>query len=355
MKYALLGITLFAMGCGFENGAVQSLGQGDSPTLVARHGAVIADGCTLDGWQRDVLSSPNAKKVVREVILLCGTPREDGHIGPEDAGARDRLTAIVKGLQTDGYKVRLGVSFTDETGTIYDGTLTAKHLADPLWIATAVDSIVAFGALADGVELDLQRVPATSRTAVTSFVALLAPKLRPARTLGVFLPPSVSEPSDLPDGEAFDVTALAASTDRLRVMALDYSDQAGPTTDPGWAVDAARLAAKHAGAVPVDVAYPLYGTDFSAHGTRSISFTEAMGFAYVYHATIQRGPTLAPHVDWKDTLGVAHATWFDDATSTLAALRAWDAATLDPNVGVVFYGFGAEDPAHWNTLAGALP
>jgi len=355
MKHALLGITLLVAGCGFENGTVQSIGQGDSPTLVARHGAVVADGCTLDGWQRDVLSSPGAKKVLREVILLCGTPREDGHVGPEDAGARDRLAAIVKGLQTDGYQVRLGVSFTDETGVTYDGALTAKRLADPQWVATAVDAIAAFGALADGVELDLQQVPASSRTAITGFVSLLAPKIRPVRTLGVFLPPSVSDPSDLPNGEAFDVPALSAVTDRLRVMTLDYSDQAGPTMDPGWAIDAARLAAKRAGAVSVDVAYPLYGTDFSAHGKRSISFTEAMGFAYVYHATIQRGPTLAPHLDWTDTLGVQHATWFDDGTSTLAALRAWDAATLDPKIGVVFYGFGAEDPALWNTLAGVLP
>lgn len=355
MKYALVGLTLFALGCGFENGAVQSLGQGDSPTLVARHGAVIADGCSLDGWQRDVLASAGAKKVLREVILLCGTPRENGHVGPEDAGARDRLAAMVTGLHVDGYQVRLGVSFTDETGTAYDGALTAKRLADPQWVTTAVDAVAAFAALADGVELDLQRLPASSRADVSRFVALLAPKVRPARTLGVFLPPSVSEPSDLPGGDAFDVTALAASSDRLRVMSLDYSAQSGPTIDPGWAVDAARLAASHAGAVPVDLAYPLYGTDFSAHGPRSISFTEAMGFAFVVHANIQRGPTLAPHLDWTDTLGVRHFTWFDDATSTVAALRAWDATTLDPAIGVVFYGFGAEDPALWNTLAGALP
>ena len=86
MKYALVGITLFALGCGFENGAVQSIGQGDSPTLVARHGAVIADGCTLDGWQRDVLSSPGARKVLREVILLCGTPRETFNYPRQDHG-----------------------------------------------------------------------------------------------------------------------------------------------------------------------------------------------------------------------------------------------------------------------------
>ena len=347
----------FLVGCGTEYGSVDRISQESETPLVDRRGTVIADGCALDGWQRAVLHAPSTKRVLKEVVLLCGTTRDAGNGGPADASARGALTELVTALRADGYAVKLGVSFTDETGQRYDGAQIAKHLGDAQWVASMQASIAEFAALADGIEIDIQRIGAGSRALVTAFVAGTSAKLRPAsKTLGVFVPPSTTDPSDLPGGDAFDVGAIAPYVDRIRVMTLDYTEAgSGPTLDPGWAVDAIRLALKKAGTVPVDVSVPLYGTDFSSYGTRPISYVEAMGFAYVAKVPVQRGVTQAPHVDWRDGAGVQHYTWFDDRVSTIAALRAWDPSTMPPGVGVVYYGFGAEDPTLWDGIAKELP
>lgn len=127
----------------------------------------------------------------------------------------------------------------------------------------------------------------------------------------------------------------------------------GPTIDSGWAVDVERSAAA-ATSAPLDVAFPLYGWDFGPDGQRSVTYLEAQGVASSTKAPVQRGPTGALYYDWQDESGGAHETWFDDGTSTTWTLAAWDPQTLDPSVGVVFWGLGSEDPALWDTLASNL-
>jgi spore germination protein YaaH len=175
-------------------------------------------------------------------------------------------------------------------------------------------------------------------------------------TVSVFLPPLTTEPTDVPGGDAFDVASLSSVADRFRLMTLDYSanSSAGPTIDTGWAVDAYRFAASRT-SLPIDVSLPLYGTDFSDLGERSVTYLEAMGAAATFGAPVSRGPTGAPHVAYTDADGHAHDVWFDDAYSTILELDALGPSTLPPAVGVTFYGLGAEDPALFSSLAARLP
>ncbi|MCA9590313.1 MAG: hypothetical protein KC657_33650 [Myxococcales bacterium] len=322
--------------------------------LPARRGSVIVDGCVVDTWQRATLASPAARKVLREVVLLCGVPRDDGVVGPRDASSRAALAKVVSDLQSEGYRVHLGLAFTDETGQRYNGAQTARLLSDGAKRGTIVKTARELAAPFDGVEVDLQGLPDEAREDVTALVSALSADLRPAKSLAVFVPPSVSVPSDLPGGEAFSRGALAAQVDRLRVMTLDYSDRApGPTIDPGWAVDAARLAL--AATPNVDVAYPLYGTDFGPRGTRAITYLEARAVAALGGLTVERGPTGAPFVRYTAFGAEPHVLWFDDAESTTRALGAWTYDALPREVGVVFYGLGAEDPALFDALAARTP
>ncbi len=353
---ALAALAPTLVGCGSENGAISRTGQDNELPIVDRRGTVIADGCALDGWQRAVLRTPSARRALKEVVLLCGTARDSGAVGPADKSARTALGELVAGLRTDGYRVVLGVSFTDETGQRYDGAAIGAHLADAKWVAAIQPAIAEFAGLADGVEIDIQAVGSGARANVSAFFAGLSPLVRPAKSLGIFVPPSTTTPSDLPGGDAFDVPFLSTLSDRLRVMTLDYTESgAGPVIDPGWAVDAARLATKQTNGAAVDLSIPLYGTDYSSYGTRPISYTEAMGFSFIAGAPVQRSVTLSPHVEWKDNAGTLHSTWFDDRISTLAYLHAWDDTVLPPSVGVVYYGFGAEDPTLWDGIAKELP
>jgi hypothetical protein len=128
----------------------------------------------------------------------------------------------------------------------------------------------------------------------------------------------------------------------------------GPTIDPGWAVDAARLALTDAPGA-VDIAYPLYGTDFGPRGPRSVSWLEATALAKSAGVDIQRGPTTAPFLRYPSFGGELHELWFDDAESTARALGAWTYDALPQEVGVVYYGLGAEEPSLFERLSTRLP
>ncbi|MDB4998607.1 MAG: peptidoglycan hydrolase [Myxococcaceae bacterium] len=344
--------------CGSSGGTIDKLGQAEGIAIPARRGTVIVDGCQLDAWQQSTLSDPRTRRVVAEVVLLCAVPRFDGGIGPSDPSARAGITRAVASLRGQGYRAKLGVAFTDETGARYDGQQTLRLLLDGEWRSRAVTGLAEMGLLADGLELDLQNLPSEARPTLTTFVRELSTAVRPARELSMWIAPSVTLPSDLPGGDAFDVTALAELTDRMHVGTLDFSCcgvPPGPTLDSGWAVDAVRLARTLAPRIPLDVAVPLYGTDFSQLGQRTTSWYEARALAERHRARIDRGATGSPHFGYTDDSGRPHDLWFDDTESTTRVLRAWDTTTLPLDVGVVFYGLGAEDPTLFPTVAASTP
>ena len=344
-----------AAGCGPSGEHVDRVGLRAQTPLPVRKGSVLVDGCVLDPWQRSTLDLPGARRVLEEVILLCLVPRVDGTVGPRDPSATAHLAAVVADLKQLGYRVNLAVAFTDETGLRYDGAQTGKFLADPAWRARFRETLLPAIAPADGVELDFQGLTSDARSSVTAFVTELALVVRPGKRLGVFVPPSVKVPSDLPGGEAFARAELAKQVDRVRVMTLDFSDKGppGPTTDPGWAADAVRLARKDAPAV--DIAYPLYGTDFGPRGHRPTTWLEAVALASTNGVPIEHGPTTAPFVRYASFGGEPHQLWFDDAESTARALGAWSYDVLPAEVGVLFYGLGAEEPSLFERLSTRYP
>ncbi|MEA2752266.1 MAG: spore germination protein, partial [Myxococcales bacterium] len=319
-----LAASMLVLGCSSSSGeTVNSVAQRAETPLPARAGSVVVDGCLLDPWQRATLAGPGAKRVLQDVILLCLVPRLDGTVGPRDPSALQHLGALIADLGTDGYRVSLAVAFTDETGQHYDGPQTRAFLGDSAWRARFRETLLPALAPAAGVELDLQGLPNEARDVVTAFVTEVSQSVRPGKRLGVFVPPSVAIPSDLPGGDAFARALLAKQVDRMRIMTLDFSDQGpGPTIDPGWAADAVRLAKRDA--PNVDVAYPLYGTDFGPRGRRSTTYLEAVAMANVTGAAIEHGPTTAPFLRYVAYGNEPHELWFDDLDSTGRALAAWD-------------------------------
>jgi hypothetical protein len=353
---AALVVTIAMSGCGFSGETVDRVGQGDGAGIPVRYSTVVSDGCTPDTWQASALASIDMRRVVQEVVLLCATARANGDVGPVDASARTQLAQVAADLQQKGYKVKLGVQFADETAERYDGAQTALQLASPTWRVNTIASLKDIAGPTDGVELVFHDLPASARSDLSAFVKDLGAAVRPSKKVGIFAPPSIQSPSDVPGGDAFDIPSLSQWIDRIRVTTLDYADpQSGPTIDPGWAVDAVRFAQGLGGGVPVDVAVPLYGNDVSDLGTRNVSYFEALAVADDYHVAPTAGPTGALHLAYTDATGRPHDLWYDDAGSTVRTLRAWDPQVLPLSVGVLYYGLGAEDPALWPTLSRAMP
>jgi hypothetical protein len=343
------------LGCSTSSGeTVDSVALRAETPLPVRAGTVVIDGCVIDTWQRATLAGPGARRVLQEVVLLCLVPRLDGTVGPRDPSAQQHLASLVADLKKDGYRVDFGVAFTDESGQRYDGAQTSAFLADAAWRRTFVDTLGRALAPADGVELDLQGLPDNARQSVTTLVTEVSRAVRPGKRVGVFVPPSVATPSDLPGGEAFARVELGKQVDRMRVMTLDFSEQSpGPTIDPGWAVDAVRVA--RADALAVDIAYPLYGTDFGPRGRRPTTYLEALATASFTGSRVEHGPTTAPFLRYVGLGNEPHELWFDDTDSTSRPLAAWTYDLLPADVGVVFYGLGAEEPFLFERLGARMP
>lgn len=353
--FAALSLVLFAgvaSGCGSEQGeTLTTIGLAADGKLPFRQGSVLVDGCAIDPWQANVLARPETRRVVTEVILLCLVPRADGTIGPADDSARSELGRVTAQIHEAGYTVSLGVAFTDETGARYDGERTALLVGDAAFRSRFTASLAVFAPNVDAFDLDLQGVPERVRQDVTKLVQETRAALV-GKTLGVFVPPSVADPSDLPEGDSVDRRAIATSVDRFRVMTLDYSEANGPTIDTGWAVDAVRLALASKPGGRVDVSLPLYGVDFGPRGARGVSVLEARGLELTHARQPMRSPSGALHFEYV-TGGEAHQVWYDDAVSTGDALGAF-ATSLPPDVGVLYYGFGAEDPDLFSKIAARI-
>jgi spore germination protein YaaH len=357
---ATVGMALAAAamnGCGTEGPEVIHFGSEQTSAMPRREGTVIMEGCVLDTWQVSQLDSAAAKNVFHTVILLCPSMRASGEVAPTDPDARAALAHQVAVIRAHGYRVELGVALSDDIDAPLSQTRDDELFANPTWRQQVIKGLADFAPMADGIDIDLQHVPASIRSNLSQFFAELAPTIHNAgpSSIGVFAPPSQTDPSDIPGADAYDLSAIAVNVDRVRLMTLDYSccggAPPGPTLDTGWAVDVLRLAQGKIGGKPVDLAVPLFGTDFSELGQRSVTYLEAMAIANAVKAQVIREPSGALHYQWNDEANRAHETWFDDGVSTARTLHAWSTDVVPESVGIVFYGFGAEDPALWDTVS----
>ena len=328
-----------------------------------RPGSVVLDGCALDSGQQSTLRAQPTRQVISQVILLCLTAQDGGAVGLRNGFTKAALTAEIADLHAEGYKVALGVTAVDAQDETIPAPQLAGLLQNSTWMANTVQSLTDFVALADGLELALPPTTDAARADLTRLVSALSAQVRPGKTLGVFVPPSVMSPSDIEGGEAYDLTALAAQTDRLRLMTQEYACCAtgsapGPTIQAQWALDAAQLALKQTSASQLDIAMPLYGTDFTVVQSGQVrhdyvNYDEALALAAQYHTTVSRGDGDTPYFRYTDSSRAAHEVYYQDSRFILRTLAAFPASSLPLSVGMVYYALGAEDPTLWATVAQA--
>lgn len=358
LAVVMLGLALTVTGCGVEASPEGRVESADVVAIPQRPVTALVDSCVLDSWHRATLPTPAARKVIGEIVMLCLVPRYDGSVGPSDPAGASALAGLVTELHADGYQVKLGVAFNDESGQASDAGQTSALLLNPDWRTKVVTALTAAVGEAEGIDVDFESLQSSARSGVTSLVLSLAQALHAkGKKLAVYVPPSTTSPSDVAGGDAYDLAAFDGKVDRVRLTTLDYSDNTlpGPTTDPGWAVSAYKYARAYLPNTAMDVSYPLYGADFGPAGVRGTSWVEARGIADLAGvSSFDRGPTGAPHFNYSREDG-PHEVWFDDATSTTQALAAWDYSTMPAGTGVFFWGFGAEDPTLWQELARRLP
>ena len=353
MRRIVVAFTSLALvACGSPAGETRRFGPGADATFPARRGTVLAQGCALDGGQRATLADAATKKVVRELVLMCLAVGDGGAVSPSDPGERAALLATVADVRALGYRVSLGLVIGDAWSAPYPSDRAGKLVADPAARVALAAALAPWAAEIDGLDVALWPLPASARDHATAFVDAIGQAVRSTIALAVHVPPSTATPSDLPGGDAFDMYALSLHADRIRVTTLDYStvDVPGPTIDPGWAVDAVRTARQLGAGTPLDIALPLYGWDFARGGATSVTASEATALCASHRAALTRGASGAPRCAFDDG-GTHHDVYFDDTSSLTLDLAAWDEPTLPRDVGVLYWGLGAEDAPLFRAIA----
>lgn len=328
-------------------------GQTDQP-LRKRTGTLVIEQCTLDAGQRSALMQDALRSVVSTAILLCPAIRE-GVVTPRDADAQQAMSSTISFLRSRVGRVELGITARDELGQDLSPTRLAALLHDPAQRALTVAGAASFASQADGLVVALPALPGDSEADVTAWVKALSAQL-PGRKPSIFVPPSSTEPSDLPMGSAVNLAALGSSVRDIYSLTLDYSccdGTPGPTTDVDWAASVVSLASRQSGASTVHLALPLYGVQFVDSRPQPLTFLAAAGLAGARHLQILRSDEGSLHYSFTDDKAARNEVWFDDAHTTARRLHALD-SLVGPGVGVLYYSLGGEDPALWSTLQGLM-
>jgi spore germination protein YaaH len=208
----------------------------------------------------------------------------------------------------------------------------------------------------DGVDLDIESVPARDRDLLSSFVEEAAEGLHAdGRILAMAVHPKTSEPGDWSGAQAEDYARLGAALDEFQVMTYAYSgawSRPGPIAPPGWMGRVLGFAVSQVDPAKVWMGLPFYGCDWWPGGATEITWAQAVRRRTAHHRRVTRTASGEARFIYRDWRG-RHVVYFQDRTALAAKLRVL--TRRDPGAaGVTIWVMGGEDPRFWPFLAGRL-
>ncbi len=245
-----------------------------------------------------------------------------------------------------------------------DAKLRAKHIEAIMQVARSP--------LVDGIDIDYENLPPSSRQAFTDFITLLAFHLHnEGKTLSVTVMPKVRDNDTSNLAAVYDYAALGQVADQIRVMAYEFHGKTGGpgANAPVWWMR--QVMAYTASVVPSEKAIlgiHLYGYDWGGKDTPALWWgdIQALKDKYAwrerYAEPDARGPvgeiemqytiTRAPNcpADFPDCAPAyqeRHTVWYVDARYVAEAWKIVKELNLG---GIVMWRPGGEDPAIWDVL-----
>lgn len=203
----------------------------------------------------------------------------------------------------------------------------------------------------DGIDIDYESIPTSSRANFTAFVQSLAAKLHASgKKLSVTVHPKTSDSQNWTGPGAQDWVAIGAAADTVRIMVYDYSwstSAPGPITPLNW-LDAVTTYAESV--IPpskIRIGLPFYGYDWSGSTGKGVSYAAAMATAAQNNATITRDVNGEATFQYPN-----HTVYFQDAVSYSRKLDVLK--QKHPGIGgIVHWAAGQEDPAIWDVIRGS--
>ncbi len=198
-----------------------------------------------------------------------------------------------------------------------------------------------------GVNIDLEGLPARDRLPLVTFVARLRRMLGPGGRVSVDVP-AVPSP-------AYDLSALSRRADAVIVMAYDEHSmpgQAGPIADPAWVRTVVQRSGDRISRGHLVVALPAYSYAWTGHRAPTpLDYSVALTHARNARV-LPRWSRSAAAPSFVTGHGRTHAvTWMADAVSLANEMDVLP-ATSTP---VALWHLGGEDPGVWDLLAARDP
>lgn len=205
----------------------------------------------------------------------------------------------------------------------------------------------------DGVNIDLEYVPASDRAAYTAFIRELCEKLHGSGyRLMVSVPAKTQDNPRSGWTGAFDYKALAQYVDLLMIMTYDQhykSSTPGPVASYTWVESVVRYAVRVVPKNKVVLGVAGYGYDWPSKGTGSVvTASEALGLARKYRVPVHwDSEAKCPHIKYIDSKGVVHDVWYEDGRSAAAKL---DLVAGYDLAGIAVWRLGMEDLYLWRAV-----
>lgn len=200
----------------------------------------------------------------------------------------------------------------------------------------------------DGIDIDYERLPASSRADFTAFVQLLAQKLHAAnKKLSVTVYSKTSDRAMGNGGDAEDYAAIGAAADSVKIMAYDYhgvSTDAGDVSPIDWLDQVATYATSRIASSKVMIGLPWYGYDWSSAGAKTVTYSSATQTAQ------NNGVNVSHSANGEATYSYSgHTVFFQDASSYEAKVQML--LTKHGSIaGIAHWAAGNEDPTVWSYI-----
>lgn len=267
--------------------------------------------------------------------------------------------SIVRNWNAESADWRAAMSGTEMIPTIqnfidgrFNGALVASIVDHPVSREAHAEAIMQLvvSQVLDGIDIDYESVPETSRAGFTQFVTLLASKLhQTGRRLSVTVHPKVSDKQDWKGPGAQDWVAIGQVADSVKIMAYDYhwpGSTAGPITPLDWLQQVAAYATSAMDARKVLIGLPWYGYDWAGTSARSLVYSEAIALAASQNVTVNRDPNGEATFSYS-----GRTVFFQDAESYRRKVDL--IVERFPSIGgFAHWRSGAEDPQIWTKIQG---
>ncbi len=327
------------------NGSAWSLAaySNSSPSPATKNGKIVL------GWTNSIDSMDKAKTYSG---ILSGIGSVSFTVAPDTTISGSPPTSYLQDLMSDGLQTYATVQNFDENG--FDGKEIASILASPSQSSSLIQNLVAAVVTNGfvGLDLDMEMLPPSSRSAFSSFVSKLGAELKSqGKLLNVDVPAETGPTAESWDG-AYDYSAISQSADTVTLMAYDYTwinNPPGAIAPLWWDKKVLDYAATVIPKNKTILGIGAYGYDWGTSGNaRGLSLSTIDSLLTLPSAEQNFNAVAdSPYLTYTALDGTAHTVYYENEQSLTDKL---DLAKNDNIAGIAVWSVSLTDQQFWNVV-----